>query len=258
MWNLLSNAIKFTPTGGQINVNLTKNQRAKTNYAQITVTDTGKGIPLNFLPYIFESFRQEDGSLTRMYGGLGLGLSISRQIIEMHSGIIWAESPGEGQGATFTVLLPLSSDPTPRSPLNGKASTLAVASSGALAGQYILVVDDDGDTRDYVVAVLEKEQAIVTAVNSGEQALEELRQIQPAVLLCDIGMPGMDGYSLIQKIRQLPVPVGQMPAIALTAYAGDQARQQALDAGFQQHLAKPVEPDNIVAAILQLMQTQRA
>nr|RNJ70012.1 MAG: response regulator [Leptolyngbya sp. IPPAS B-1204] len=278
MWNLLTNAIKFTPEGGRVKVRLSlvashtasqkqatslaedqeqlKNDQGQINdYAQITVTDTGQGIPKDILPYIFERFRQVDGSTTRKQGGLGLGLAIARHIVELHGGSILAESQGEGQGATFTVKLPLlgsreeeigngekaihSPLPTPHPPLSGL---------------QILVVDDEPDTCELVSFVLEQAGAIVTTASSAQAALELLKQSPPKVLVCDIAMPDTDGYALIQQIRsELTQQDGQILAIALSAYARELDRQRAIAAGFQQHIAKPVEPEALVKAIANLL-----
>lgn len=242
VWNLLSNAVKFTPANGQITVALTQ---VGTN-AQIQVTDTGKGIQPDFLPYVFEYFRQEDAATTRKFGGLGLGLAIARQIVELHSGWIGVESPGEGQGATFTVQLPLAhlsvQIPAPRP---AKASALD------LSGISILVVDDEIDSRDFVAFVLEQAGAIVTSVASGVEALQAVVASVPDLIVSDIGMPEMDGYMLLQKIRVLE-QTRQVPAIALTAYAGEINQQQALGAGFQTHVTKPVEPAELVALVARL------
>lgn len=278
VWNLLSNAIKFTPDGGLVEVRLeqVEGQRgnaetwqdrevqpafpttlptvpiAPSGYAQIIVTDTGRGIHPDFLPYVFDSFRQADGSTTRKFGGLGLGLAIVRQIVEMHGGFVTAASSGEDRGATFTVSLPLPKVEA------GPASTgllgLPLRPAEELSGMKILVVDDEADTRNLLSFVLEQWDATVMAVASASEALVAVAWFKPDVLLSDIGMPDMDGYSLIQQIRTLPPDRGgQIPAIALTAYAGEFDRQQALRAGFQRHITKPVEPDQIVRMIADLV-----
>jgi PAS domain S-box-containing protein len=245
-WNLLSNAVKFTPEGGQIAVTLTQSE----TYAQIQVTDTGKGIRPDFLPYVFEHFRQEDGAITRKFGGLGLGLAIARQIIELHGGTVKAESAGEGQGATFTVNLPLLKTEV-REPLAEPSPTLPPAAA-PLLNVRVLVVDDEIDTRELTTFVLEQAGAIVTAVSSAFAALNALAQSQPDVLISDIGMPKMDGYALMRQIQQLPNPVKSVPAIALTAYAGEVDQQQAIESGFQQHLSKPIEPERLISAVRNL------
>ena len=235
VWNLLSNAVKFTPQSGKIKVHL----RAISNNAQIQVIDTGKGISQEFLPYVFEHFRQEDGSTTRKFGGLGLGLAIVRQIVELHGGPVAVESPGVGQGAKFTVQIPLSSNAV-QTPIPQCTDT-----SLNLNGINILVVDDDTDSREFIVFILEQQQAKVTAVASGLEALEVLTQATPDLLISDIGMPQMDGYMLIQAIRA--TERGKLiPAIALTAYVGESNEIQAMNAGFQKHISKPIDADVVV------------
>ncbi|MBD1864887.1 response regulator [Trichocoleus sp. FACHB-46] len=245
IWNLLTNAVKFTPSGGQVTVEL----RQLDQLVQVRVTDTGKGIHPQFLPNVFEYFLQEDGSTTRRFGGLGLGLAIARQIVEMHGGTVQAESQGEGQGATFIVQLPTMhiapfiSDPVPPK----------IDASLRLEGVQILLVDDEPDTREFEAFVLEQSGARVTAVASGLEALQALDQSTPDVLVSDIGMAEMDGYMLLQQIRSRPSHQGGMiPAIALTAYATEMDQQQALRAGFQTHITKPVEPEVLVRAIASL------
>lgn len=252
VWNLLSNAVKFTPTGGQVEVRLTP----VGNQAQIQVSDRGKGIHPDFLPYVFEHFRQEDGATTRKFGGLGLGLAIARQIVELHGGRIWAESPGEGQGATFTVELPLLN--TSSSLEAESTASVSHSSSLPLTGIRVLVVDDEPDSRDVIEFVVQHAGAEVMAVSSAIEALQTLQSFQPDILLSDIGMAGMDGYGLMREIRQLPANQGgQISAIALTAYAGEYDQQQALNAGFGQHLSKPAEPDALIQLIVKLTSTIR-
>ncbi|MBD1995923.1 PAS domain S-box protein [Leptolyngbya sp. FACHB-541] len=241
VWNLLSNAVKFTPTGGQVTVQLEQVD----DHAQITVRDTGKGISANFLPYVFDYFRQADSTTTRKFGGLGLGLAIVRHLVELHGGTIQADSPGEGSGATFTVRLPLMANeitvsrafPLSKQPLS-------------LQGIQILVVDDETDTRDLIAFLLEQAGASVATAASASEALTLLIRSKPDLLVSDIGMPEMNGYMLMQQIRTLPPDQGgQVKAIALTAYAGDFDQQQALQAGFQRHLAKPIDPQELIQAI---------
>ncbi|HEY9909565.1 MAG TPA: ATP-binding protein [Thermosynechococcaceae cyanobacterium] len=253
IWNLLSNAVKFTPPGGQVEVKLATDKidtlsasSASKSVARITVSDTGKGINPDFLPYVFEHFRQEDGATTRKFGGLGLGLAIARQIVEMHGGQIYAESPGEGQGATFTVQLPLASY------LSVPSSETSSPAASDLNSIRILVVDDEADSREIVAFVLEQAGAVVTSVSSGIEALQAFEQSIPALIVSDIGMPEMDGYMLLQQIRSIKQG-RRTPAIALTAYAGEFDRQQALQAGFQQHLSKPIEPNELIESIVNLM-----
>ena len=242
IWNLLSNAVKFTPEGGRVEIRL---QPVKSQ-AQIQISDTGKGIQLDFLPHVFEYFRQADSTTTRTFGGLGLGLAIVRHLVELHGGTVQAESAGEGQGATFTVRLPLIKN-TDGKMLNQQWAAPAPAHL-PLKDISILLVDDEADTREVTAFVLEQAGAIVTMAASGIEALPAFVQTPPDVLVSDIGMPDMDGYRLIQQIRSLPQG-RQVFAIALTAYAGAINQQQALAAGFQRHLAKPIEPDELVKTI---------
>ncbi len=243
IWNLLSNAVKFTPKGGQIGVCL---KRVDTQ-ARIQVIDTGRGIGADFLPNVFDYFRQEDGSTTRTFGGLGLGLAIVRQIAELHGGTVEADSPGLEQGAIFTVSLPLTETST--FPVEDLQPTAALS----LQGMSILVVDDDVDSRELIAFVLEQSGASVTSLTSAKEALQTLAQTPHSVLVSDVGMPEMDGYELMRQVRTLPPQSGgKIPAIALTAYAGEANQQQALSVGFQWHLSKPVDPDRLVAAIVEL------
>jgi len=245
VWNLLSNAVKFTSPGGKIAVKL---DRLDTR-AQITVTDTGKGIEPDFLPYVFDYFRQADSTFTRKFGGLGLGLAIVRHLVELHGGTVKADSHGEGQGVTFTVRIPL----MPVQPPTIPAET-APQESFNLSGIRVLAVDDDADTRDLVVFLLEDCGASVTAVSNADDALAVLTQSVPDVLLSDIGMPDTDGYMLLRQVRALPPEQGGLvPAIALTAYAGEIDYRLALAAGFQRHLSKPLDPDQLVQAMLDLL-----
>ncbi|HEY9795910.1 MAG TPA: PAS domain S-box protein [Leptolyngbyaceae cyanobacterium] len=249
VWNLLSNAIKFTPQGGRVDIRLERIG----SQAQITVRDTGKGIPTHFLPYVFDYFRQADATTTRKFGGLGLGLAIVRHLVELHGGAVQADSPGEGQGATFTVTLPLIAC-QPQTEQDSEQSEL----SFDLHGVEILVVDDDTDAREFVTFLLQQYGARVRAVSSARQALTALTQCVPDVLLSDIGMPDIDGYMLMQQVRTLPAEQGgQIPAIALTAYAGEINYQQAIAAGFQSHVSKPVEPAELVAVVISLAKGSR-
>ncbi|MEG4628891.1 PAS domain S-box protein [Microcoleus sp. AR_TQ3_B6] len=245
VWNLLSNAIKFTPAGGRVEVRLEQ----VGNQAQITISDNGQGIPQEFLPYVFDYFRQADSATTRKFGGLGLGLAIVRYLVELHGGTVQVQSPGEQLGATFTVRLPL----MPIEPAVSQEEQSEEASLN-LKGVQVLVVEDDTDTREFVVFLLQQAQASVIFADSAGSALAALMRSKPDVLLSDIGMPDMDGYMLMQQVRALPPEQGgEIPAIALTAYAGDFNQQQALDAGFQRHIAKPVEPEELIGAILNLV-----
>ena len=246
VWNLLSNAVKFTPRGGRITVRL----QAIDSHAQIQVSDTGQGINPDFFPYIFDYFRQENSTTTRSVGGLGLGLAIVRHLIELHGGRIEAESDGIGEGATFTVTLPLMSESqTQTEKSNSDGEGLDFTDVG------ILLVEDEVDTLDLLTIILEAYGARVEGVTSADEALAVFSQGQPDVLISDIGMPGMDGYELIRQVRELPPDRGGLiPAIALTAYAGERDHERALSAGFNRHLSKPIEPDQIVDAIATLIE----
>ncbi|KAF3887897.1 MULTISPECIES: ATP-binding response regulator [Nostocales] len=244
-WNLLSNAIKFTSEGGSIIVELQRVNR----YAHITVSDTGQGIHPDFLPFVFDRFRQEDSSITRQFGGLGLGLAISRQLVEAHGGTIVVESLGVGKGTTFTIKLPLIKAPQ-QTHSNPKKPPLFLD----LSNIKVLVVEDDAGTREFITFALEQYGANVNAVGSATEALEVLAQSKPNILIIDIGMSKVDGYTLLRQIRSMSQEQGgQIPAIALTAYVGENNRQQALAAGFQMHVPKPVEPAEIAVVIDQLL-----
>ncbi|MEG4073755.1 PAS domain S-box protein [Microcoleus sp. Pol14C2] len=246
VWNLLSNAVKFTPPGGKIEVVL---DRVDTR-AQITVTDTGKGIEPDFLPYVFDYFRQADSTMTRKFGGLGLGLAIVRHLVELHGGTVKSDSSGEGKGATLTVRIPLMPAQSQTSP----AGTAPPEQSFNLSGIRVLAVDDDADARDLVVFLLEDCGASVTAVANAADALAVLTESVPDLLLSDIGMPDTDGYMLMRQVRALaPDKGGLVPAIALTAYAGEIDYRQAMAAGFQRHISKPLDPEKLVQAIWDLL-----
>ncbi|MFQ4142589.1 response regulator [Chlorogloeopsis sp. ULAP02] len=218
-------------------------------YAQITVADTGQGINPDFLPYVFDYFRQADSKTTRQFGGLGLGLAIVKHLVEMHGGTVRAESQGQGQGATFTVMLPLMTV-QPQTPEDSEQSQKSLD----LSGVRVLVVDDDVDSRELVTFLLEEYGAQVTAVASALEALQAVVKSKPNVLVFDIGMPEVDGYMLLRQIRSLsPQQGGEIPAIALTAYAGEVDKRQALAAGFQIHLPKPVDPAELVGVIVSLV-----
>jgi len=287
VWNLLSNAIKFTLENGRIEVKLesyefsilssqlkdttqnskivrlsahdeakTQNPKLKTqnlqSYAQITVSDTGKGIQPEFLPHLFEAFRQEDNTITRKFGGLGLGLSIVQQLVALHEGTITAASDGEGKGATFIVRFPIA----PRQSIS-PAQPSSDRQWIDLKGIQILVVDDIIDSQEFVAFVLEQAGAIVTPASSAQAAMELLAQVKPDVIISDIGMPNCNGYELLQQIRTHFIQLQTTPAIALSAYASEQNRQQAFAAGFQRHLAKPIDPEALVKTVAMLAPTSR-
>jgi PAS domain S-box-containing protein len=241
LWNLLTNAVKFTPKGGRIELEL----RHGESTASIVVTDTGYGIRPEFLPHVFERFRQADSSTSRKHGGLGLGLAIVRHLAEAHGGSVSVESEGEGLGATFTVHLPVYAVRPRVEPVDGARKP----QGSALAGLRVLLVDDEPDTRGVLAMLLELEGAWVVTASSAGEALDMLRRQPIDVLLADIGMPEQDGYSLIEAIRALPTPQAAIPAIAVTAYVSARDRARAFDAGYGWHLAKPVEPDQLVALV---------
>ena len=245
-WNLLSNAVKFTPDGGIMRVAL----RARENAAEMIIADSGKGIGADFLPSVFEPFRQADGSTTRPHSGLGLGLSIVKHLVEAHGGTVTAESAGYGRGAVFTVRLPTVTSAAPHA-----ADALQSSPSAAdvsLAGLRVLVVDDDEESRHVLAAHLESVGGSVAAAASAGEALELLQREPVDVLLADIAMPGEDGYSLIRKVRALDAAAASIPAAALTAFAREEDRQAAFRAGFQMHLAKPIDAGSLVAAVATL------
>ncbi|WP_260447055.1 ATP-binding protein [Nostoc sp. 2RC] len=245
IWNLLSNAVKFTEVGGRIDIRLERLD----SQALITVSDTGKGIHPDFLPYVFDYFRQADSTTTRRFGGLGLGLAIVRHLVELHGGSVQAQSQGINHGATFIVRLPVM--PTQ---ILTKQDSKQPEQSLDLKGIKILVVEDDTDTREFTTCLLEEYGASVTAVTSASEALITFGEFQPDLLLSDIGMPDIDGYMLMQQVRTLPPEQGgKIPAIALTAYAGEFDYQQALRVGFQRHISKPVKAKKLVEAITDLV-----
>jgi len=247
--NLLSNAIKFTASGGQVEIVLAQ----RNGQADITVRDSGQGINAEFLPYVFDRFRQEDGSISRRHGGLGLGLAIVRHLIELHGGTVEASSEGEGRGATFTIRLPV----RPTAPGARVPEALAPARTGSssrLNSVHVLVVDDDPNARDLMANILQGYGAQVSLASSGPTALTLLFELKPHVLLADLGMPDMDGFALIEQVRALDPNVGgHTPAIAVTAYASMQDRLRALQAGYQNHVAKPVEPEELAAVITSVL-----
>jgi PAS domain S-box-containing protein len=251
VWNLLNNAVKFTAPGGEIRLTASHGE----GMALITVQDTGQGISAEFLPHVFEGFRQADGSSTRRHGGLGLGLAIVRHLMELHGGAANVSSAGEGQGATFTLRIPVRADAA-AAPADAALELLAASgrpASPSLLGLSVLVVDDEPDVRDFVASILEESGATVRVAASAQEGFDFLREERPAVLISDVGMPGEDGYGLIRWVRALPSEAGgRTPAVALTAYAARQDRTRALLEGFQLHLAKPVEPAELVAAVANL------
>jgi PAS domain S-box-containing protein len=251
VWNVLQNAVKFTPSGGRVEARLERRDSS----VEIAVTDTGIGIRPEFLPHVFETFRQADSSASRRHGGLGLGLAIVKQLVELHGGRVTAESKGEGRGTTVRVrlpLMPLSVDPA--APQRDGARPLPW-----LGGVSVLVVDDHADARELVAVALQQAGAKVTTAADAAEGLAVLRERRPDVLLCDLEMPGESGYEMIKKVRALPSDAGGLtPAIALTAYARDEDRVRTLLAGFQRHVAKPVRPDDLAAAVAALSGATRS
>ena len=285
IWNLLMNAIKFTPRDGSVSTRLgcvvqdptsvvpnsagsvqrqpaMRNPQSETlpdrsSYVRLTVSDTGEGIAESFLPFVFDRFRQAEGSISRKQGGLGLGLAVARHLVELHGGNIRAESGGPQQGSTFIVDLPLADerrDPARRQEREREIERRgAVPSVARLEGIRVLLVEDDEDSRKLLGLMLKKQGAEVTSASSSAEALSAFGQILPDVVLSDIGMADEDGYELMRKVRALPAEGGGLtPAIALTGYATRKDRERALSAGYQLHLAKPVEPADLVAAIVRL------
>jgi PAS domain S-box-containing protein len=253
-WNLLSNAIKFTPNRGRVQIRL---QRIN-SHIEFVVTDTGKGIEPKLIPYVFDRFRQGDSSTTREYGGLGLGLAIVRHLVELHGGVVIASSEGEGKGAQFTVQLPILIATLPAQPADAPRVHPSVGGriSGdvpSLSGLRVLIVDDEPDAREILSAILSEAGAETAAATGVPQAMDLIDQWKPDVLISDIGMPGEDGYTLIRKVRALPPEKGgQTPAIALTAYARTEDRLKILSAGYQMHVAKPIEPIEVATVVASL------
>ncbi len=244
VWNLLSNAVKFTPHGGKVDVVLSLLENEFASYAKIHIKDSGKGISSAFLPHVFDYFCQAESSKSRSEGGMGLGLAIVRRLVELHGGTVTASSTGIGMGATFTVLLPILNNP------DKSISTRSLENSNNLSGIKVLVVDDNDDSRNLIGFVLETEGAEVNLTKSATEALSVIEQFQPNILVSDIGMPQIDGYELITKIRQLPSDRGgKVKAIAISGYASEQDRQKSLDAGFNHHLNKPIEIEALMKVI---------
>jgi signal transduction histidine kinase/ActR/RegA family two-component response regulator len=252
VWNLVSNAIKFTPLGGTVRVRLTRSPTSAT----IAVSDTGEGIEPSMLPYVFERFWQAEGVMNRKHGGLGLGLTIVRHMTELHGGTVRAESPGRGRGATFTVELPLPGCGAAQGEAAGPSTQRGASASvypTSLEGLRVLLVEDEADARDLLVMMLEQFGAQVMAAGSASEALQAMESAVPDVLVSDIAMPVVDGYTLIRRIRALESERGApIPAVALTAYARGEDRQRALEAGFQVHVPKPVEPEDLASVLVKL------
>jgi signal transduction histidine kinase len=248
VWNLVSNAFKFTPKGGSVTVKLAESD----SDIYLEVVDTGIGIPAEFLPFVFDRFRQADSSKSRRHNGLGLGMAIVRHLVELHGGTVAVESPGENQGATFKLRLPRHTGPAPAAeklpPGREPVPEMAMDELEQLNGLHVLIVEDDADSRNVLALLLQRLGALVEAVPSAKDAYDRLQQRKPDVLVSDIGMPDEDGYAMIRRIRQISGEQ-HIPAIALTAYARKQDAEAALGAGYDQHLSKPVAPADLIRAI---------
>ena len=254
IWNLLANAVKFTPKGGRVQIKL----ETVDSHVELTVADDGIGIDAATLPFVFERFRQSDGSTTRKHGGLGLGLAIVRHLVELHGGSVAASSAGLGQGAVFTVSFPLAAVRLPDvSESGGRASRIepdanlfSLECPPEISGLHILAVDDEADTRFLLASIFESRGAQVTVADSAADALEQMKTNRFDVLISDVGMPERDGYELIARVRQLAAgDGGRIPAVALTAYARAEDRVRILAAGFQMHVPKPVEPSELLSIV---------
>jgi signal transduction histidine kinase/ActR/RegA family two-component response regulator len=252
VWNLLSNAVKFTPKGGKVQVLLER----VNSHVEVSVVDTGMGIRPEFLPHVFDRFRQADSSTTRRHGGLGLGLAIVKQLTELHGGTVRAKSPGEGQGSTFVVSLPITvvheAPPEKVRPKEQEADDYD-CSAEPLSGIRVLVVDDEGDARALVRRILGECGAEVAVASSADEAMQLVEGFRPDILVSDVGMPDRDGYDLIRQVRGR-VAAKALPAVALTAFARSEDRRRALLAGFQTHVAKPVDPAELVAVVASLVE----
>jgi len=256
VWNLLTNALKFTDPGGSIDVRLLLHGR----FVRIVVADSGHGISPDFLPHVFERFRQADASSSRRHGGLGVGLALVHYLIQLHGGAVRAHSDGEGKGATFTIDLPSAS--SGESDDSVEADGRQEYSMASLAHVRVLLIDDDADARDLSRAVLEECGARVKAVSSGAEALAVLaetpRDLLPQVIVSDLGMPTEDGYQVIRRLRAFDADLSGIPAVAVSGYASSDDVHRALNAGFQLHMAKPVDPAAFVAAIAELVRGRRS
>lgn len=248
-WNLLSNAIKFTQFNGKVEMTIRQND----NLVEITISDNGNGISADFLPFVFERFRQADGSMKRRHGGLGLGLSIVKNLVEMHGGTVNAESAGEGLGTTFTILLPLLQ--SQKNDLSEESPTLFSDETNRedFSGLRILIVDDEIDSREMLKYFLESNDILIKAASNANEALAELPIFNPDILISDLGMPGMDGYDLIKQVRALSAEEGgQIPAIALTGYVSVEEKKRVEKAGFNFHIAKPVDFPELLKIISEM------
>ena len=261
MWNLLSNAIKFTPTGGRIEVRL----RRVGTQVEIEVEDTGEGISPEFLPFVFDRFRQQDSSKRRHHGGLGLGLAIVRYLVELHGGKASAKSNGRGKGSVFTISLPLMAvrnqisetviqEPKTLELPHSEPSLVMGAGSRRLEGLQILAIDDSPDSLQVLRLLLKRNGASVVAAASAAEALDILKSTTPDIIICDIGMPGEDGYSFLQRLRKIETSEGKshIPAAALTAYTREEEKQEAFKSGFQVHLSKPIQEALLIHSVARL------
>ncbi|HKY06051.1 MAG TPA: ATP-binding protein [Blastocatellia bacterium] len=256
VWNLLSNAAKFTPPGGEIELAIRSTGRA----VQIVVKDSGKGINPDFLPFVFDRFRQADNSYRRGHGGLGLGLAIVKHLVDLHGGTVRAESAGEGQGAMFIVSLPASAETAVSSEKDRpKVKQVEPSLDAQVVPEYVrglkaLIVEDDADSREMLVNVISQWGIEPVAVGSAAEALEAIEQVQPDVLISDIGMPGQDGYDLIRKVREMePAKGGLVPAVALSGYASEEDKARSLLSGFQAHITKPIQLDLLINTLNTLL-----
>jgi CheY-like chemotaxis protein len=252
IWNLLSNAVKFTPKGGRVQVSL----KRVNSHVEIRVSDNGEGISPEFLPFVFDRFRQQDPGTARRFGGLGLGLSIVKHLVELHGGHVQAFSDGEGRGASFVVNLPIRimhAELFEGAPAAANSPRLDLGDGFSLRGIRVLVVDDEEDSRELLKRLLQQYGAEVETAASVEEALATFRHRPPDVLLSDIGMPGHDGFELARTIRQLSEEQGgRVPAAAVTAFAGSEDRKRVMLAGFQAHVTKPVDPAELALVIAAL------
>jgi len=259
IWNLLANAVKFTPRDGRVQIKVEQDN----DQVEIAVSDTGSGIPPAFVAHVFERFRQAEAGTTRKTGGLGLGLSIVRHLVEMHGGSVEAESEGEGQGATFRVMLPLAVA-QPEGLIDNRQETTMerwspLTTLSGLDGVRVVAIDDEEDALSLLRIVLESAGATVTTFAGGGAALEALAAVNPHVLVVDLGMPSMDGFEFIARVRgSLDLRLRDLPAAALTAFARSEDRTRALRSGFEMHLAKPVDPGELVASVATLMKRARS
>jgi len=251
LWNLLSNAVKFTPPGGDVVIEL----RMQDSHAVVTVSDSGPGIATDFLPYVFDRFRQADQTVTRGHGGLGLGLSIVKHLVDLHGGRVCARSDGDGHGSTFEVTLPIAAAlimPDDHRQRERAEDPFAIR----LDGTHILVVDDDAATRDLLATLIGRTGASVDVAESAASAIDAIQSRTPTAIITDIGMPTEDGYSLIRRIRALPPPKRDVPAIALSAYTRAEDRDAAEDAGFAAFVAKPATPQQLLHALATVVQNR--